>query len=207
MFLIRPLKNSKNPVLDILNILPPTIPPDANSMVIPKSLLYFDSLAQCRMAMETLRKILPTHLQLSIQTFIGLTLEVGKAKIWDDFKSGTVRILCATDTAGMGCNVPDVQYVVLFAVPKSISVLSQQWGRAGRNRTLQATCFLFVPRWAFRPKGVVKFTRKGKPKPLETKSSRTSRENMENTLEQLINLDFGTTTTQGAYPCNNSTPV
>ncbi|KAJ7264712.1 hypothetical protein C8J57DRAFT_987284, partial [Mycena rebaudengoi] len=54
-----------------------------------------------------------------------------------------------TDTAGMGCNVPDVEYSIVFECPKSLSVLVQRWGRAGRWRTGIGTCMVFVRAWAF----------------------------------------------------------
>ena len=142
--------------------------------------------------METLRKILPLHVRQLVQTFVGFTSEAGKANIWDQFKAGTIRIICATDAAGMGCNVPDIQFVAMFCVPRSVSVLSQRWGRAGRDRLLKATCFLFVQPWAFCPKGVAQTTRTGKVKPLEPKTHKIQREKLEHELENLINLGFDT---------------
>lgn len=189
-FLIRPLENTKNPVLDILNILPSIIPSDAKPSIIPKCILYFETLAECTKAMETLRKILPLHARQLVQTFVGLTSEAGKANIWDQFKTGSIRIICATDAAGMGCNVPDIRFVAMFCVPRSVSVLAQRWGRGGRDRLLEATCFLFVQPWAFRPKGVAQTTRTGKAKPLEPKTHKTQREKLEPELENLINLGF-----------------
>jgi superfamily II DNA helicase RecQ len=50
--------------------------------------------------------------------------------------SGCIHILCATDAAGMGCNVPDVRYSVIFGCPKSLSVIAQRWGRAACDRAL-----------------------------------------------------------------------
>ncbi|KAH7903635.1 P-loop containing nucleoside triphosphate hydrolase protein [Hygrophoropsis aurantiaca] len=187
-FIICVLKNTKNPVLDALNILPDSIPKDAPSSIIPKCIFYFESVAACTTAMETIRKILPPSLRQIVQTFVALTSEAAKALLWDQFRTGTVCILCATDAAGMGCNVPDVEYVALFSPPRSLSVLAQRWGRAGRDRTIKSTCLLFLPEWAFRPKGLPKKTRKGKDKPLEPKISMSRRANLEKALEQFINL-------------------
>ncbi|KAF8962190.1 P-loop containing nucleoside triphosphate hydrolase protein, partial [Flammula alnicola] len=149
-FLTRPLENTSNAVLDALNIFPDEITGDTLPTDIPKCLFYCETLAECVKAMETIRKILPPHLRHIVQTFVGLTSEAGKALTWDQFRLGHYRILCATDAAGMGCNVPDVAFVGLFCVPRSLSVLVQRWGRAGRNRNTQATCALFVQKWAFR---------------------------------------------------------
>lgn len=51
----------------------------------------------------------------------------------------------------MGCDVPDVQYVVTFDIPKSLRTVGQRWGHAGRDRTTQGICILLVPKWAFQP--------------------------------------------------------
>ncbi|KAJ3907934.1 P-loop containing nucleoside triphosphate hydrolase protein, partial [Lentinula edodes] len=59
--------------------------------------------------------------------------ERAKERCWTDFSSGKIRIICATDAAGMGCSVPDVQFSVVFGLPSSLSVLLQRWGRAGRD--------------------------------------------------------------------------
>ncbi|KAI0308418.1 P-loop containing nucleoside triphosphate hydrolase protein, partial [Amylostereum chailletii] len=111
---------------------------------LPKCLFYFDTIPLGNQAMQTLRKCLPGHLRECVRTFKSTSSERAKALIWDEFKNGQTRILCATDAAGMGCNVPDVQYVALFNAPKSLSVLMQRWGRAGRSRAISGTCLLFV---------------------------------------------------------------
>ncbi|KAI0061126.1 P-loop containing nucleoside triphosphate hydrolase protein [Artomyces pyxidatus] len=148
LFLTRILQNTKNPVLDALNILPTHIAEDAPATVLPKSLFYFDSIADCNLAVQTLRKCLPTKLRDCVQTFKSTSSEAGKKLTWEKFGDGRIRILCATDAAGMGCNVGDVEYVAMFNTPSSISVLVQRWGRAARNRTINGTCLLFVPKWA-----------------------------------------------------------
>ncbi|KAI0063039.1 hypothetical protein BV25DRAFT_1768027, partial [Artomyces pyxidatus] len=66
------------------------------------------------------------------------------------FRSGAIRVLYATDAAGMGCNVPNVAYVALFTDPSTFSTLVQRWGRAGWDRKINGTCLLFLPAWAFR---------------------------------------------------------
>lgn len=152
LFLTRALKNTANPVLDALNILPPVIDSSTPRDRIDKAILYFSSEGACRLAVQTLRKVLPAHLRDCVQPFSSDLSEEGKALTWDKFKNGSIRILCATDAAGMGCNIPDIRYSVVFGLPKSLSVLSQRWGRTARDRQLLGTCLLLVPEWAFRPK-------------------------------------------------------
>ncbi|KAI0308564.1 P-loop containing nucleoside triphosphate hydrolase protein, partial [Amylostereum chailletii] len=120
------------------------IPNDAPIDIIPKCLFCFDEVPACGDVVETLRKCLPCHLRGAVQTFKSPTSEPGKALTWDEFRVGRCQILCATDAAGMGCNVPDVQYVVCFKVTQSLAVLAQRWGRAGRRRDVEGTCILLV---------------------------------------------------------------
>lgn len=142
--------------------------------------------------MRTLCKVLPAHLQDCIQPFSSDGLEAAKAQCWDGFMGGHIRILCATDAAGMGCNVPDVRYSVVFGCPKSLSVIAQRWGRAARDRTLLGTCLLLVPAWAFRPTppvlGLAVQRVKGQPKvKVESKRHAAQRAALEVNVERFIN--------------------
>ena len=70
--------------------------------------------------------------------------ELAKLQCWELFSNGEFRIICATDAAGMGCNVSDVKYIVTFGLTKSLGTISQRWGRAGRNRTIEGVCLWLV---------------------------------------------------------------
>ncbi|TDL28995.1 P-loop containing nucleoside triphosphate hydrolase protein, partial [Rickenella mellea] len=110
-----------------------TISNDTRLSDIPKCLFYFDSIAECTDAVSTLRRCLPESLRACVQGFYSTLSELAKGQRWDGFLVGTIRIICATDAAGMGCNVPDVVYSVIFGIPRSLSVVAQRWGRAGRD--------------------------------------------------------------------------
>jgi len=56
-----------------------------------------------------------------MQAFSSDLEEDTKGAIWDSFQKGQTCILCVTDAAGMGCNVPDIKYVVSFGLPKATS--------------------------------------------------------------------------------------
>ncbi|KAI0722097.1 P-loop containing nucleoside triphosphate hydrolase protein, partial [Fomitopsis betulina] len=144
LFDIRPIANKANPVIDILNILPPVITSETTLDDIPKTILYFDSENACLQAKNTLRKCLPAHLLDAVYAFSSSISEKAKNLLWERFRGGSLRVLCATDAAGMGCNVPDIRYVVIVGCPKSLSVVAQRWGRAGRDRSTAATCILLV---------------------------------------------------------------
>lgn len=191
-YLTRVLQNPTNPVLDILNILPAVLNAATLREAIDKAILYFPSEGACRLAIRTLRKVLPEHLRDCVQPFSSDGSEAGKAQTWDQFMTGKIRILCATDAAGMGCNVPDIRYSVVIGLPETLSVLAQRWGRAARNRTMDGTCLLLVPEWAFRPTppvlGLAVQRAKGQAKvKVEKKTWTTQRANLDSKVEAFIN--------------------
>ncbi|KAF6743084.1 ATP-dependent DNA helicase RecQ [Ephemerocybe angulata] len=56
-----------------------------------------------------------------------------RAAVMEQFRSGQVRILICTDAAGMGCNIPDIDIVVQWKLPVSVSSFVQRAGRAARG--------------------------------------------------------------------------
>ncbi|KAF5340719.1 hypothetical protein D9611_007435 [Ephemerocybe angulata] len=194
LYSIRELVNTKNPVLDVLNILPRTIDHNTTAQNIPKCLFYFSSENDCQLGVRFLRNCLPASIRQSVQAFSSTLSEGAKAQAWDAFLDGRIRILCATDAAGMGCNVPDVQYVVSFGIPKTVGQVCQRWGRGGRDRTTQAVCILLVPAWSIRPDAQLLTNPllarlKGGPKP-EPKSHTVRRAKLDTRVEHAINLKY-----------------
>jgi hypothetical protein len=148
-----PLKYTKNPIFDVLNIILPAVldentPPKA----IDKSLLYFDSERVCGEVIKVIWKILPAHLWGLVQAYSSTISVWGKTAIWDNFKSGCFWVICATGMAGMGCNVPDILHTVVFGVPqcpKNLSTVVQCLGRTACDCTISDNCQLLFPEWAF----------------------------------------------------------
>ncbi|PIL24782.1 transporter [Ganoderma sinense ZZ0214-1] len=62
------------------------------------------------------------------------------------FRTGHVRILVCTDAAGMGCNIPDVDRVVQWKLPKTFSHWIQRAGRAARGPGRTGIAILLVER-------------------------------------------------------------
>jgi hypothetical protein len=72
LFLTQALENTTNPVLDVLNILPQVLDANTPRKAINKSLFYFDSEEACRLAVRTLRKVLPNLSSLSLPIQVSL---------------------------------------------------------------------------------------------------------------------------------------
>ncbi|KAH9934406.1 P-loop containing nucleoside triphosphate hydrolase protein [Amylocystis lapponica] len=67
------------------------------------------------------------------------------------FRTGDVRILVCTDAAGMGCDVPDIDLVIIWKLPATMSNYVQRAGRAARGRNRTGLAVLLVERATFSP--------------------------------------------------------
>ncbi|KAJ7583101.1 P-loop containing nucleoside triphosphate hydrolase protein [Mycena floridula] len=83
-----------------------------------------------------------------------------KKKAMKHFHDGDIRILFATEAVGMGTDISDIQVVIHFGVPRSLSVFLQHIGWAGRLRTIKAHAILLVKESMFQHQR----KRKGKSK-------------------------------------------
>ncbi|TFK81404.1 P-loop containing nucleoside triphosphate hydrolase protein [Polyporus arcularius HHB13444] len=203
------IQNTKNPVLDLLNILPPAFTETTARTSIPKIIIYFDSENACREAVDTLRKCLPSHLRNAVYSFSSILSVKAKTLSWSRFSRGELRIVCTTDAAGMGCNAPNIVYIVTIGAPKSLSVVAQQWGRAGRDRKTQAVCLLLMPKWAFRPAlpptpaaaGPVQRLKGKKKDSVEPKSHTLQHAKLPKGVEEFINLGSEAHTSSAENRC------
>jgi len=60
----------------------------------------------------------------------------------NEFMSGEADIIVATSAFGMGVDKDDIKLIVHYDIPDSLENYIQETGRAGRNASLQADCFV-----------------------------------------------------------------
>jgi superfamily II DNA helicase RecQ len=53
-----------------------------------------------------------------------------KNQIYSNMKNGSIDVLVATKAFGVGVNIPDIRHVIHMGIPKNLSCLVQESGRA-----------------------------------------------------------------------------
>ncbi|KAJ7590265.1 P-loop containing nucleoside triphosphate hydrolase protein [Mycena floridula] len=111
-----------------------------------KTFLYADNVIKGIDIEDHLRELLPPELHLSgaIRTYSAAFSKEYRKEVMRLFKLGVIRVLICTDAAGMGCNLPDIDLVVQWKLPGSVSAFVQRAGRATRDPTRVGLAVLLV---------------------------------------------------------------
>ncbi|KIL55218.1 hypothetical protein M378DRAFT_46953, partial [Amanita muscaria Koide BX008] len=140
---VRPMLNPRKSFIDLgfllRNWTPDNPPP-------PKFLVFFDSIPESIEAGLYLRTLLLPEYRDRVKWFnsemsdrfkVQETLKLANNEIWG---------LMATDSFGMGMDLPDVMTIVQWGATCSISTLWQRFGRCVRDPKLEGTAILFTER-------------------------------------------------------------
>ncbi|KDQ51993.1 hypothetical protein JAAARDRAFT_62158 [Jaapia argillacea MUCL 33604] len=103
---------------------------------IKKTFVYTDSIEAGIRIVDHLKEILPVHLRNRglIRPYNAVQGKIYRKKAMDEFKSRNICVLVCTDAAGMGCNIPDIDVVVQWKLPSSVSSFVQRAGKEGRGK-------------------------------------------------------------------------
>ncbi|KDQ51469.1 hypothetical protein JAAARDRAFT_110465, partial [Jaapia argillacea MUCL 33604] len=111
---------------------------------LPRTVVFVNSVVQCQEVWRELRKQLPDHLKDKVAFLHAQRHPTAKEDVFEAFRDKNIRILVATDAAGMGMDIPDIILVVQFGIPATLSIWFQRLGHAGRDLTLRARTILLV---------------------------------------------------------------
>lgn len=144
--------------LDLAWLIPSTI---TSTVDITKTLIFCETIALGTRVYKFLQLLLPQSLSSeAILTYHSLISDNGRSYAMERFRSGTTRIIVASDCFTWGVDVADIRNVVLFGLPSSFSKLIQQIGRAGRDKR-QAYAITYAPSWVKEiPSGLAKGTKR-----------------------------------------------
>ncbi|KII85091.1 hypothetical protein PLICRDRAFT_145764 [Plicaturopsis crispa FD-325 SS-3] len=118
---------------------------------ISKTFIYCDNIATGVDIIDHLTALLPEFLEGAglVRPYNAAFSKKYRTKVMSMFRDGSVRVLVCTDAAGMGCNIPDVDLVVQWKLPGSVSTFVQRAGRAGRGPGTKGLAVLLVESSAY----------------------------------------------------------
>ncbi|KAI5891101.1 P-loop containing nucleoside triphosphate hydrolase protein [Schizophyllum commune H4-8] len=117
---------------------------------IVKTIVFVNSRNGTQEVCREVRKLLPRHLRKHVDFLHAVRKDRTKRRIMRRFRNGRIRILIATEAAGMGADIPDIIQVIQLGAPRSLSIYLQRAGRAVRNAVLQGRAYLLMEKSAFR---------------------------------------------------------
>ncbi|THH15238.1 hypothetical protein EUX98_g9497 [Antrodiella citrinella] len=154
---VRAFQHPQNSYADLDFVIPEGV---ENPADIPKTMVYLDNIQDGSKVIDHLRSLLikrnPTmaatedadHL---IRPFNATMSSEYREAAMDAFRNGKLRIMICTDAAGMGCDIPDIDVVVQWKLPKTLSSWIQRAGRVARGRGRSGIAVLLVERAAYSP--------------------------------------------------------
>jgi len=116
-----------------------------------RTIIFFNTRELCLQGFKHLFYQLSHPSREEIDYLHALRTQDAKQHVLNNFQAGKIKILCATEAAGMGMDIPDIERVVQFMLPSSLSILIQRFGRAGRSGQ-PALAILLVEATAFHTK-------------------------------------------------------
>ncbi|KAI0071881.1 P-loop containing nucleoside triphosphate hydrolase protein, partial [Panus rudis PR-1116 ss-1] len=148
---VRSCEHSQKSYADLDFVIPSTV----NTLTdIPKTWVYVDNIATGNEIIDHLEALLQTRINSAgpgdsysdaIRPFNAvLSLSYRRAAM-EAFREGKIQVMVCTDAAGMGCDIPDVEIVVQWMLPKTFSNWIQRAGRAARGRGREGLAVLLVP--------------------------------------------------------------
>ncbi|CAK5270381.1 unnamed protein product [Mycena citricolor] len=119
---------------------------------VPKAIIFTDAIRKTQIICNRVRKRYPQLEKTSVAFLHAHRTVRAKRRIMEEFRAGNIKILVATEAAGMGADIPDIELIVQFGVPKSMSIWTQRAGRGGRDLQIQARAIMLVEKLMFQRK-------------------------------------------------------
>jgi ATP-dependent DNA helicase RecQ len=104
-------------------------------------IIYVATRKRCDALVDQLAK----ELKLSVGAYHAGLLPEQRKHVQDQFMSGNLKAIVATNAFGMGIDKPDLRYVIHYNMPGTLEAYYQEAGRAGRDGLLSQCVLLYNP--------------------------------------------------------------
>ncbi|KAE8228779.1 hypothetical protein CF326_g6276 [Tilletia indica] len=112
---------------------------------LPQTLVYVNTRKEASTAAAALKRLMPSIFHSSITSITALSSDHHKRKVLKHlFPCGKIRVLIATEAVGMGVDLPSVDMVVQWRLPKNFKTLVQHFGRGARRIGQRARAVLLM---------------------------------------------------------------
>ncbi|PBK71764.1 P-loop containing nucleoside triphosphate hydrolase protein, partial [Armillaria solidipes] len=111
---------------------------------LPKTIIFMNTIKAAQHGCRFIKNPFPEHMHDYIDCMYAHRSYWDKRKVVQRFWTGKVCILIATEAAGMGADIPDIEVTIQFGIPSSLSVFKQHIGHAGRSPDICACAILLV---------------------------------------------------------------
>ncbi|KAG6875408.1 hypothetical protein C0992_003988 [Termitomyces sp. T32_za158] len=177
--ILSPLKSFED-LRFVLNNCKPGDPPP------PKFIVFFDDINEAIAACRKISLLLPKEYQNKLRWFNADMSDTYKDEEAAKILSGDTCGLFSTESFGMGMDLPDIRLVVQWHVGCTMATLWQRFGRAGRDRSIEATAVLLAEKEymdEFRKKKLAReATKKRKQVEILSPAKKTRTNSTENTI-------------------------
>ncbi|KAJ3544609.1 hypothetical protein NMY22_g2725 [Coprinellus aureogranulatus] len=109
-----------------------------------KTIVFVNSVKSAQHCKRWIKQHLPENLRGYVDTLHAQRTVGTRRRVMKDYRENRVRILIATEAAGMGADIPDIKLIIQLGVPSSLAVWIQRAGRAARSPTLHGRAILLV---------------------------------------------------------------
>ncbi|KAJ3483954.1 hypothetical protein NLJ89_g12020 [Agrocybe chaxingu] len=144
-----------------------------------KTIVFVNAVQPAQVGARTVRSWFAPDLRKYVDYLYAYRTRHAKRRAMQRFRKGETRILIATEAAGMGADIPDIEQVIQFGVPSSLSVWIQRAGRAGRSPHIKARAILLYEKSMFETQKTRKKKRGAKDNPV------TDSEGEEDNIEEV----------------------
>ncbi|KAI0041673.1 P-loop containing nucleoside triphosphate hydrolase protein, partial [Auriscalpium vulgare] len=150
--IVRAIEHPISSFIDLDFVVPHSV---NNITAIPKTFLYTDDIKGGASIVDYLNaRVPPKFRDLGlIRPYNAAMSQKYRKDVMRLFHAGIIRVLVCTDAAGMGCNIADIDVVVQWKMPPTLSAWVQRAGRAARGPGRQGLAVMLVERSAFETRG------------------------------------------------------